>query len=142
MTWLQRYRLRHFLRVSFWYVPVVWMVAAAIAVPATRWLDRQTGWSWFDFTSEGARGILSASASSMLTFVVFAVSALLLAVQLASSQLTPRIITFIFSLRSVKLSVGVFVFAYTYTLVCPGSTGESAASCCSATYVGARTTGH
>ena len=116
MTWLQRYRLRHFLRVAFWYVPVVWMVAAAIAVPATRWLDRQTGWSWFDFTSEGARAILSASASSMLTFVVFAVSALLLAVQLASSQLTPRIITFIFSLRSVKLSVGVFVFAYTYTL--------------------------
>jgi uncharacterized membrane protein len=52
----------------------------------------------------------------MLTFVVFAVSALLLAVQLASSQLTPRIITFIFSLRSVKLSIGVFVFAYTYTL--------------------------
>ena len=116
MTWLQRYRLRHFLRVSFWYVPVVWMVAAVVAVPATRWLDRQTGWSWFDFTPEGARGILSGSASSMLTFVVFAVSALLLAVQLASSQLTPRIITFIFSLRSVKVSVGVFVFAYTFTL--------------------------
>ena len=92
-----------------------------VAVPATRWLDRQTGWSWFDFTSEGARGILSASASSMLTFVVFAVSALLLAVQLASSQLTPRIITFIFSLRSVKVSVGVFVFAYTFTLGALGS---------------------
>ena len=33
MTWLQRYRLRHFLGFSFWCVPVVWMVAALIAVP-------------------------------------------------------------------------------------------------------------
>ena len=116
MTWLQRYRLRHFLRVSFWYVAVAWMVVALVAVRATWWLDQQTGWSWFDFTPEGARGILTGSASSMLTFVVFAVSALLLAVQLAASQLTPRIITFIFSLRSVKVSVGIFVFAYTFTL--------------------------
>ena len=116
MNWLQRYRLRHFLRVSFWYVAVAWMVVALVAVRATWWLDQQTGWSWFDFTPEGARGILTGSASSMLTFVVFAVSALLLAVQLAASQLTPRIITFIFSLRSVKVSVGIFVFAYTFTL--------------------------
>jgi uncharacterized membrane protein len=116
MTWLQRYRLRHFLRVSFWYVPVVWIVAAVVAVPAMRWLDQQTGWSWFNFTPEGARGILTGSASSMLTFVVFAVSTLLLAVQLAASQLTPRIINFIFSLRKVQVSVGVFVFAYAFTL--------------------------
>jgi uncharacterized membrane protein len=116
MTWLQRYRLRHFLRVSFWYVPVVWIVAAVVAVPAMRWLDQQTGWSWFNFTPEGARGILTGSASSLLTFVVFAVSTLLLAVQLAASQLTPRIINFIFSLRKVQVSVGVFVFAYAFTL--------------------------
>ena len=68
------------------------------------------------FHARRSWGILTGSASSMLTFVVFAVSALLLAVQLASSQLTPRIITFIFSLRSVKVSVGIFVFAYTFTL--------------------------
>jgi uncharacterized membrane protein len=100
---------------------------ALVAVRATWWLDQQTGWSWFDFTPEGARGILTGSASSMLTFVVFAVSALLLAVQLAASQLTPRIITFIFSLRSVKVSVGVFVFAYTFTL---GALGRIEAHTC------------
>src|SRR5262245_25424759 len=116
MTWLQRYRLRHFLRFSFWFVPLGSVLAALLAVPAMRWLDAQTGWSWFNFTAEGARGILDSLSSSMLTFIVFAVSALLLAVQLASGQLTPRIIALVFSLGRVKISVGVFVFAYTFTL--------------------------
>jgi len=116
MTWLQRYRLRHFLRFSFWFVPMGWMLAALIAVRAVRWIDYQTGWSWFEFTAEGAREILGSLSSSMLTFIVFAVSSLLLAVQLASAQLTPRIIALVFSFRRVKVSVGVFVFAYTFAL--------------------------
>jgi uncharacterized membrane protein len=116
MTWLQRYRLRHFLQFSFWFVPMGAIVAALFAVRAVRWLDDQTGWSWFAFTEAGARGVLDSLSSSMLTFIVFAVSALLLAVQLASGQLTPRIIALVFALRRVKLSVGVFVFAYTFTL--------------------------
>lgn len=116
MTWLQRYRLRHFLRFSFWVVPLGSMLAALLAVPAMRWLDYQTGWSWFNFTAEGARGILDSLSSSLLTFIVFAVSSLLLVVQLASGQLTPRIIALVFSLRRVKVSVGVFVFVYTFSL--------------------------
>jgi uncharacterized membrane protein len=116
MTWLQRYRLRHFLRFTFWSVPVAWMLAALIAVRFVRWIDDQTSWSWFEFTAEGAREVLVGLSSSMLTFIVFAVSALLLAVQLASAQLTPRIIALVFSLRRVKVSVGVFLFAYTFTL--------------------------
>src|SRR5215831_7309560 len=116
MTWLQRYRLRHFLRFSFWFVPMGSILAALLAVPAMRWLDAQTGWSWLNLTADGARGILDSLSSSMLTFIVFAVSALLLAVQLASGQLTPRIIALVYSLRRVKISVGVFVFAYTFTL--------------------------
>jgi uncharacterized membrane protein len=116
MTWLQRYRLRHFLRFSFWLVPLGSMLAALLAVPAMRWLDYQTGWSWFNFTAEGARGVLDSLSSSLLTFIVFAVSSLLLAVQLASGQLTPRIIALVFALRRVKVSVGVFVFAYAFSL--------------------------
>jgi uncharacterized membrane protein len=116
MTWLQRYRLRHFWQFSFWFVPMGAILVALLAVRAVQWLDAQTGWSWLNFTETGARGILDSLSSSMLTFIVFAVSALLLAVQLASGQLTPRIIALVFSLRRVKMSVGVFVFAYTFTL--------------------------
>jgi uncharacterized membrane protein len=120
MTWLQRYRLRHFLHFSFWSVPVGWMVAALIAVRAVRWLDQQTGWAWLAFAPDGARQLLGGLSSSMLTFIVFAVSALLLAVQLASGQLTSRIIALVFSARIVKVSIGVFVFAYTFALAVLG----------------------
>lgn len=124
MTWLQRYRLRHFLRFSFWFVPVGWMLAALITLPVVRWLDYQTRWSWFNFTPEGAREILGSLLSSMLTFVVFAVSSLLLVVQLASGQLTSRIIALAFSVRMVKVSVGVFVFSYTFALAALGRVEE------------------
>jgi uncharacterized membrane protein len=116
MTWLQRYHLRHFRRFSFWAVPVLWMLGALIAVRVVWWLDHQTDWAWFEFTAQGAREVLGSLASSMLTFIVFAVSSLFLAAQLASSQLTPRIISLVFALRRVKVSVGVFVFAYTFAL--------------------------
>src|SRR5262249_30691053 len=95
MTWLQRYRLRHFLRFSFWIVPTGSILAALLAARAVRWLSDQPGWSWFDFSEAGAQGILDSLASSMLTFIVFALSALLLAVQLASGQLTSRIIAIV-----------------------------------------------
>jgi hypothetical protein len=61
MTWLQRYRLRHFLRFSFWVVPVGCMVAAVIARWAVPWLDQRTGWPWLGFTADGAREVLGGS---------------------------------------------------------------------------------
>ena len=116
MTWLRRYRLRHLLRFSFWVVPVVWMLAAVLALPAVRWLDAQTGWRFFNYTEEGARQVLTGLSSSMLTFMVFAVSALLLVLQLASSALSPRIIAITFASRAPQVSIGVFVFSYVFAL--------------------------
>jgi uncharacterized membrane protein len=116
MTWLQRYRLRHFLRYSFWLLPAVWMVAAVIALPAVRWLDAQTAFRLFGYGEEGARQVLNGLSSSMLTFIVFAVSALLLVTQLASSALSPRIIASVFASRVSQTSIGVFVFAYVFAL--------------------------
>ena len=116
MTWLQRYRLRHFLRFSFWLVPVVWMVAGILSLRMARYVDDRTGWVVFDYTADGARQLLGGLASSMLTFVVFAVSVLLLALQLASSQLSPRIIASAFAWRVVQMIVGAFVFVYAFTL--------------------------
>lgn len=116
MTWLQRYRVRHFLRYSFWLVPLVWMLAAGLALPCVRWIDTQTHWPLFQYSEDGARQLLSSLSSSMLTFMVFAVSALLLALQLASSALSPRIIAGFFATRTPQISIGVFVFAYVFAL--------------------------
>ena len=48
----------------------------------------------------------------MLTFIVYAVSALPLPVQLASGQITPRLIRLTFSRWEMKASASAFAFAF------------------------------
>jgi uncharacterized membrane protein len=55
-------------------------------------------------------------ASSMFTFIVFVSSALLVSVQLASSQLTPRIIAIVFKDPLTRFSLTAFVFFFTFSL--------------------------
>ena len=57
---------------------------------------------------------------SMLTLIVFIFTVLLLAVQLASAQFTPRVIARVFQDPGTKIALGVFVFVLTYSLVVLG----------------------
>jgi uncharacterized membrane protein len=116
MTWIHRHQLRNFIRTSLVLFPMACLVAALALAPVLRWLDRVIGWQAFDFSPEGARAVLGAFASSMLTFIVFILSSLLIVLQLASSQLSPRVIVQILSSRGLKLILGVFTFSYTLTL--------------------------
>ncbi len=120
MTWLQRYHLRRFVRGSLWLMPVLAIGLVIVVAPLLRWLDHATGWSLFNFTPDGARMVLGAFTSSMLTLVVFVVSSLLIVVQLASAQLTPRIIAMVFANRSLKWVLSIFTFAYAYTIAASG----------------------
>ena len=52
----------------------------------------------------------------MLSFVVLFFSVLLLTVQIASSALTPRIISRPFRSRTLKASLGLFVFNLIYSM--------------------------
>ena len=52
----------------------------------------------------------------MLTFIIFLSSTLLLVVQLASAQLTPRAISFLFRDPITKASLTIFVFTFTLSL--------------------------
>jgi uncharacterized membrane protein len=120
MTWLQQYRLGRFLRWSLWFPPVLSIGLAIGVAPLLRWLDRETAWTLFNFSPNGARTVLGAFTSSMLTLVVFVVSSLLIVVQLASAQLTPRFIALVLGNRSLKFVLSFFTFAYTYTLAASG----------------------
>ena len=124
MTWLQRYRLRTTLRRSLWLYPVLAVGAALVVAPLVRWVDRVTGWAWLGLTPDGARSILGAFTSSMLTFLVFVVSSMLIVVQLASAQLTPRVIAMVFAAPRVKWVLAAFTFAYTYTIAAAGRIDE------------------
>ena len=114
MTWLQRYRIRHYIRNSIWILPVLGMVAALAAVPLLHGMEEALGWK-SAINPETARAVLGTLAASMFTFIVFVCSALLVAVQLASAQLTPRIIAIVFrdpvtkfSLNGVRVHLHLF----------------------------------
>ena len=115
MTWLQRYRVRHYLRNSIWVFPVIAMAAAVIFVRALHRLDEATGWQ-SAFQPDTMRAVLGTLAGSMFTFVVFVCSSLLLVVQLASAQLTPRIIAVLFKDRVTKATLALFVFMFTFAI--------------------------
>lgn len=119
MTWLQRYRFRRFLHESVWFPPVVAMVLVLFVEPFIARLDGALGVKAL-IGPEGARALLAALASSMLTFIAFFFSIMLVVVQLSSAQLTPRIIATFFHSRTLRVSLTVFVFAFTYTLAALG----------------------
>jgi len=124
MTWLQRYRLRNFLKSSVWLPPLLGILAALLVNLLMQSADRL--WGWHGVASvTGSQGVLTALASSMLTFIVFVFSILLLVVQLASAQLTPRVIAYFYRSRILKLSLTLFVFVFTFNLAVLARIGDS-----------------
>ncbi|WP_295449549.1 DUF2254 domain-containing protein [uncultured Thiodictyon sp.] len=124
MTWQQRYRISRFLRDSIWLAPVVVIVLVLLAHPLVGRLDGILGVKAV-IGAETARALLAALASSMLTFIVFVFSIMLVTVQLASAQLTPRIIATFFHSGILRFSLTVFVFAFAFTLEALSQIGDS-----------------
>lgn len=147
MTWLQRYRIRHDIQNSIVVLPVLGIFAALLTVWVLHSIEQQMGWQ-SPLSADSARLVISTLAAAMLTFIVFLSSTLLLAVQLASGQLTPRIIAFVFRYPVTKYSLTIFVYSFTFSLAVliriedtvPGLTSRlaiwgSAASLCAFFYL-------
>jgi uncharacterized membrane protein len=115
MSWLDRYRFRLYLRHSIWIFPALSMVMGLIAVTLLHRIERTMGWE-LTVSQETARLVMSTVATSMFTLVVVGTSAVLLVVQLASAQLTPRIIALVYRDKLRKLSLSVFVFTFTFSV--------------------------
>jgi uncharacterized membrane protein len=115
MTWLQLYRVRHYVRNSIWVFPVAAMVAAMILVRFLHWLENAMSWQ-SSFDADSIRAVLGTLAGAMFTFIVFVCSSLLLVVQLASAQLTPRIIGVLFRDSITKATLAMFVFTFAFAI--------------------------
>lgn len=115
MTWIWCYRVQLFLRNSIWVLPSVGMVAALVAIRIVHWAENALGWQ-SDLPPEAAQTVLTTLASSMFTFIVFVSSTMLVAFQLASAQLTPRIIALVFRDPVAKVSSTLFAFTFTFLI--------------------------
>jgi uncharacterized membrane protein len=115
VSWLQRYRIRYFVRNSIVVLPALGIAAAMITAWLVHRIEKPLALE-SSYSAEAMRTVIGILAGSMLTFVVFLSSTLLVAVQLASGQLTPRIIGFIFRDPVTKLSLTAFVYTFALSL--------------------------
>jgi uncharacterized membrane protein len=109
---------------SLWVVSIACMAAAIIMAPLLRWADELTQWRLLGFGVEGARAVVSTLSGSLLSFIVFTFSMLLLIVQLAGTRLSTRVISIPFERPTTKIALGTFVFAYTYSVTALGRIEE------------------
>jgi uncharacterized membrane protein len=119
MQWNHRYLIKSYITNSLWLVPfvamVLYWVLSRISHGIGGWLLR-TGridetTAFFGFTMAGARSALETIVTLNLSFLVFTFSSLLVAIQVASGQYTPRIIaTTILRDNEIRFTAGYFVF--------------------------------
>jgi uncharacterized membrane protein len=115
MTWLQRYRVRHYFGDSIWILPVLSALVAVVAVRVLHEIEKDMDWV-SPVDPDTARAVLGTMASSLFTSIVFVCTALLVAVQLASAALSPRIIGLVFRDPVTKFSLTLLVFTFTFSL--------------------------
>jgi uncharacterized membrane protein len=127
MSWVARHRLRRFIKYSFWLFPSLTLVATwGLGKILVLYVPNIGPGVLNEANIEGATAVLAAFAASMMSFVVYAVSALLLAVQLASGQITPRLISLTFGRTSTKAAACAFVFAFGLSMIALGNVTSQA----------------
>ena len=112
------------LRTSFWFLPTIMAIAAVALSFGLVQLDaalgpdavRRLGWL-YEFGPEGARAVLSAIASSMMTVAGLTFSITMLTLQLASSQFGPRLLRSFMRDRGNQLVLGTFTSTFLYCLL-------------------------
>ena len=60
MTWIQRFRVREYVRGALWPVPLACVVAAVLRGSVSWRFDRLAGWTLLDFRPSGAVALLGA----------------------------------------------------------------------------------
>lgn len=115
--WNQWFRLSSYVRSSLWVVPIVAILLELAISRVAHRMDAWLGLQLLGFGVTGAKALLETVVTATLSFVVFTFTSLLVAIQVASGQLTPRIIaTTLLRDDVVKYAVGLFIFTCFFAL--------------------------
>lgn len=115
----------HALADSLWLVPAICTITGIglalglVALDQRMTLDdRASGSPWlYGGGAEGARGVLTAIAGTMIGVAGTVFSITIVALQLASSQFTPRVLRHFTGDRGNQVVLGVFIGTFTYALL-------------------------
>jgi uncharacterized membrane protein len=119
MEWSRKHALRSYLRSSLWVIPVLAYIAAFLLARLVSAVDNWLGWSWEWRLAVGTvQSSLEGLVAATISFIVFAFSSLLVAIQVASAQLTPRIIaTTLLRDSTIRSVVALFVLTLSFGLM-------------------------
>ena len=120
-------------RQGLWFIPSLAVVAAAVAAGASIWASAQlpaaaTGGGTVlpvSIGPEGARAMLQAVAGSVITVAGVTFSITVVALQLASTQFSPRVLRTFLRDRGNQIALGVFMATFTYSLLVLASVRSS-----------------
>ena len=106
-------------RTGFWAIPAACVVVAVLLALALVQVDRATDGNLrvaFGAGPDGAREVLSAIATSMITFTGLVFTITIVVLQLTSTQFSPRVLRTFLRDRQTQLSLGVFVATFVYAV--------------------------
>jgi len=109
------------LRSALWFLPGVFLALAILqALVIPEWEERHGGTAvgefFFEGGPDGARVLLSMVSGSTLTLMVLVFSITIVALQLASSQFSPRVLRSFLRDWYSQLSLGVFTATFAYSI--------------------------
>ena len=118
MEWRTRYVLKSYLRSSMWLAPLAAYAVSLALIRILGWMDERLQWQWaWHIEVEAVQNLLQMLVAAMLSFIVFTFSSLLVAVQIASAQLTPRIIaTALLRDNTIRVIAALFVLSFVFDL--------------------------
>ena len=117
MTWNRRYQVKSYLRSSLWVIPLVALPLEQVAWALARALDTRLAWRGLGLGVSGAREMFGAVITLTLSFIVFTFGSLLVAIQVAGGQYTPRIIaTTLLRDNVIRYTAGLFVFTLLFAI--------------------------
>lgn len=120
--------LREHLRDTFWSAPitgfvcvfVLWLIATELDDAIVTLLQREEAYEELGELmafSQDAKTIVTTISSAMMTFIGVVFSISLVAVQMASGQLTPRVVRIFVRSRISKLTLTVFLATFLFSLL-------------------------
>jgi uncharacterized membrane protein len=115
MTWNRRYQVKSYLRSALWIIPLFALLLEQVVGELAQTLDTRLTWKGITLGVTGAQELLHAITTLTLSFIVFTFGSLLVAIQVASGQYTPRIIaTTLLRDNVIRYTVGLFVFTFLF----------------------------
>jgi uncharacterized membrane protein len=117
LAWNRAYRVLSYVRSALWVVPILAGALELIVIRLLLHFDRYVTWDLTGLKASGAQALFQTISTLTLSFIIFTFGSLLVAIQIAGGQLTPRIIaTLLLRDRVIKYTVGLHVFTMLYAI--------------------------